>query len=133
MKDTTLQDVFEVYEEVGNVCHLLTLRKDIPASDDIYNEDKVKHYKELCTLFTFPDLEPKAETISDLGLKKQCSAVFKVCALDLQNNDVLDADFILKDELNLLRSVIQFKGVSYSVVNVCPRSAYMNSFLTYAF
>lgn len=99
---------------------------------NIYNESKVKSYTEFCTLFTFPELEPKPESISEIGLQKKCSAIFKVCALDLQKNNLLDADFVMLDEENLLKSVVQFKGANYSIVNIGPRSAYMNAFLTYA-
>lgn len=126
MADSILLDIQEVYNEVGTEYYFVQPTDN--GATNVYKESKKKTYADPITINGMITFNPKEKELSDIGIERKVSVIFKVPCQTL-----IDTGIINLSDPEILKSYIKFDNNLYQIVNYVPRSLYQGNFLIYNF
>lgn len=133
--DDLERDIFDTFEEIGDMNAMDIFDYLSPSSSGIYREEKFKQYNKIFSLTGRIKLSPKSEELSDVGRRKECTCIFTFDTKQLKDKKVIELDEQTRAENCKIKttSVIRYKGIYYEISNICPTAMIGDRFLLYKF
>lgn len=133
--DDLENDIRETFEEIGDSYAMDVFLYQTPTSGGVYRENKFKTYKKEISLTGRIKINPKAEELSEVGIRKECTCIFTFDTKQLKSRGVIKIDEDTKAEncIIVTGSVIRYKGRYYEIKNICPVAMIGDRFLLYKF